>query len=205
MLRIRYIAPIIPPLVILSVFGAKNIIDSINSFGLKLFIALSILLVPLGYNVQYLATQFAEVNPLSYLTGDLTRDQYITKHRFEYPAMQYINKNLPEDSRILFVFLGKRGYYCDREYIFDMNNSKSTIERLVKKANNVNEIYQGIRKSGVTHLLIYHCIFEKWKNDRFSIEEKELLNGFLYKYVEMVYYDKGFSVSERFVVVTDLQ
>jgi hypothetical protein len=54
------------------------------------------------------------VIPFSYLSGAVSRNEYLENYRREYPVMQYINDNLPAESLILFIFLGNRGYYCDR-------------------------------------------------------------------------------------------
>jgi hypothetical protein len=71
-------------------------------------------------NARYIVEQYRYVDPLSYLTGKYSRDQYITKYRPEYPAMQYINSRLDPDAVVLFLFLGDRGYYCERKYVLDM-------------------------------------------------------------------------------------
>jgi len=200
-LRIRYISPIIPPLVILSVFGVKNIIGIVQEFrthttrqtGLALFfVTLAFFLI---LNAYYVIGQFRYVGPLNYLSGALSRDEYISKYRFEYPAMQYINKNLSPDARILFIFLGKRGYYCDRKYVFDMNNRKSTLRQLVKKTNTPEKILLGLKGMGMTHLLINYDIFEKWVKTQFTPEDKEILNSFFKKYVKLLFFKKGYGVS----------
>jgi len=46
---------------------------------------------------------------------------------------------------ILFVFIGKRGYYCDREYVYDMIGTRSTLEDLVNAADDAAEISYGLQ------------------------------------------------------------
>jgi hypothetical protein len=140
-MRIRYILPIIPPLVILSVFGAKNMIDLMGKLrSRKLSYTGNILICcvvffALVLNGRYCLSLYREVDPFSFLTGEVSRDEYIEKRRPEYAAMKYINKNLPADSRILFAFMGNRGYYCDREYVFDTQKGISVLWEIVKKSN----------------------------------------------------------------------
>ena len=67
-LRIRYIAPIIPPLVILSVFGAKNIIDVTRGFNARIArqtgfaVVFLVLAFALALNARYVVNQFGYVD-----------------------------------------------------------------------------------------------------------------------------------------------
>ena len=200
-LRIRYISPIIPPLVILSIFGIKKMVLTVseNYSGTIKHIALGILFVlvslSLCINGSYILNQFRYAAPFSYLKGTVTRDQYIERYRPEYATMRYINENLPADVRILFIYLGNRGYYCDREYVFDMNNNRSTLHQLVKMSDRPEKILGGLREMGITHLLINYDIFDRWVKDSFTIQEQELLERFLKKYVKLLYFKWGYGVS----------
>jgi 4-amino-4-deoxy-L-arabinose transferase-like glycosyltransferase len=84
-LRIRYISPMIPPLVILAVFGMKRLFDSFaeaRSLSLKYGGELAVVflvLFTLGLNAVYIHEQFVYVKPLSYISGKVTRDEYIEK------------------------------------------------------------------------------------------------------------------------------
>ena len=101
-IRIRYLSPIIPPLVILSVFGVKNLIEvfkqSYSNFMRWLALALVVLILGFSFslNANYLIRQFKYVKPFIYLGGSVTRDKYIAKYRPEYQAMNYINENLDQ-------------------------------------------------------------------------------------------------------------
>ncbi|MBW2005071.1 MAG: glycosyltransferase family 39 protein [Deltaproteobacteria bacterium] len=201
-LRIRYISPIIPPLVILSIFGLRKMVDGVKKVSHRSLrntglggIAL-ILSLALWLNASYVFHQYRYVNPFNYLDGTLTRDEYIEKYRFEYPTLRYINKNLPEDTRILFIFLGNRGYYCNREYVFDMKNNTSTLRQLVKKSDKPEEIVGGLKEMGITHLFINDDIFDRWVKNSFTIKEQELLKGFFEKYVKLLYFKWGYGVSQ---------
>lgn len=201
-LRIRYISPIIPPLVILSVFGVRKMVEEVRkiqpqSLGkIGLTIIMFALFFLLWLNAEYLFGQYKYVDPLGYLDGRLTRDEYIEKYRLEYPTLRYINQNFPEDTSILFLFLGNRGYYCNREYIFDMNNNRSTLRQLVKKSDKPEKILSGLKEMGITHLFINDDIFDRWVKNSFTIKEQELLKGFFEKHVRLLYFKWGYGVSQ---------
>ncbi len=111
-LRVRYVAPIIPALVILSIFGLINL----REMALKLhtrsarglgFMGLCFLVIfSMTINANYILDQFREIQPFQYIKGDVSRDEYISKHRGEYPTLKFVNGHLPTDALILFVFVG---------------------------------------------------------------------------------------------------
>jgi len=136
------------------------------------------------------------VDPFSYLRGAVTHDEYVERYRLEYPTMRYINENLPADVRILFIFLGNRGYYCDREYVFDMNRNRSTLHQLVKTSDKPEKILAGLEETGVTHLLINYDIFNRWVKTNFTNKDQKLLDEFLEKYVRLLYFKWGYGVSQ---------
>jgi len=198
--RIRYIAPIVPPLVILAIFGLRNIVDFVKKLHnqaarktAKAILALMVLLL-LGMNVLYIIEQFQYVTPFSYLTGAVNREEYITKYRPEYPVMQYVNKNLPAESRLLLIFLGKRGYYCDREYIPDTQGQVNKLYRLIKNSNTPHQVWLGLKKMGVTHLIIQIGVFDRWVNDLFDVEKRKLVKEFFTKHVSLLYSENGVGV-----------
>ena len=202
-MRIRYISPIIPPLVLLSVFGAKKMVDLISGFGARYLrsVGLAAFFLVLSFcfslNVYYIFTQYRYVDPFSYLSGTLSCDQYIDKYRPEDPVLRYINRNLNPHDKILFLFMGNRGYYCDREYVLDMVSNRSLLHQLVKRSRKPEEILQGLRGNGITHMLIRYDIFDRWvkDEDNFTIRERELLGRFFKRHVELLYFKWGYGIS----------
>ena len=198
-LRIRYIAPFIPPLVILSVFGLENLfklIQRISSLIAKRICITLIILIPccaLFLNGNYIAGLYKSVDPISYITGKVSRDGYIEKYIPEYPALGYINSNLDDQARILFIYTGKRGYYCDRDYLID--NSMGIMKGFISKAEGPEDISAGLKKRGITHLLVGYVSFDEWMNNNFSEEKQEITQTFFKEHMEFLYGENGFGVS----------
>lgn len=196
-LRIRYISPIIPPLVILSVFGIKNLFGFMSGRSSQLFVnagkafIVICLVFFLSLNGHYIFNLFKTVAPVPYITGKISRDDYISRFIPEYPSLKYINENLPLDSNIYFIFLGKRGYYCDRDYLFGMG----IMSRLIKRLETPEDILKEFHDLGITHLLINYRIFEKWMNNNFSEEKKALTQEFFQKHMSLLFMDNGFGVN----------
>ena len=109
-MRIRYVAPAIPPLVIMAILGLNNILAAIDK-GLKgglnrlcksIFVLAVSFLVFL--NAVYVWQLYHRIDPLSYISGRLSRDQYIERYRPEYAAIRFANKSLASDAEYSVFF-----------------------------------------------------------------------------------------------------
>ena len=201
-LRIRYISPIIPSLVILSVFGLKKFSEIVLNCSSATYrkigraVIFLIIMSSLVPNVRYVFSQYKYVRPFEYLNGTLQRDEYIEKFRKEYSAMRYINEKLPQDARVLFFYLGNRGYYCDRDYVFDMQKRVSTFWEIVKKSKSPEDILVELKNQGITHLLIRNDIFERWVKTDFEDKDRDLVGQFFKNYVQLIFFKSGYGVSQ---------
>ena len=182
-IRIRYFAPIFPPLVILSMFGLRyireDLLDDNSQFYIlfKRIIFFAIVFVMLGLNAKYMVERFSYVQPLGYLTGKVSRDEYIQKFRPEYASMQYANQHLTKNNRILGVYTGNRGFYSDIDIVFSL----SLLQNLAAKANVPEDIAENLKKRGITHLLVNYELFNFWVKD-YNLHEKQILKDFFEQY-----------------------
>ncbi|MBW1942496.1 MAG: glycosyltransferase family 39 protein [Deltaproteobacteria bacterium] len=201
-LRIRYISPIIPPLVILSTFGLRNLMETVRKIkgpGMGYVAHGVVLFLPalaLGLNAHYMVGQFKHVKPFGYITGKVDRDEYISRYRREYPVIQYANKSTPRDAKILFLFLGKRGYYCDRDYVPDTAGQVRSLYRNIKGAKSPENIWLQLRARGITHLVVDLSIFDKWLHSLFDAETQGRAKEFFKKYLVPMYFKNGVGLYE---------
>jgi len=195
-MRIRYLASIIPPLVILSVFGLKNLISdgdfSKNRRTGRYYKAAGFIAIVwmLGMNASYLHGQFNTVDPLPYISGKIGRDAYISRHRPEYPSIQYINSHLPENSKIIGVFLGKRGYYFEKTIIFDF----SFMKKSVKESPMGNSLGEAFHQRQITHIILRHDLFNSWAKNTFDQNEILKLETFFRNHAQLLFSQTGYSV-----------
>jgi 4-amino-4-deoxy-L-arabinose transferase-like glycosyltransferase len=197
-IRIRYIAPIIPPLVILSIFGFHNIASAFTnrwknlpnwfSKGCILFLGGALL----SYNGIYIFQQFNYIQPFSYLSGQMGRDEYILKYRPEYSIYQYANRNLPDNSKILGLFLGNRRYYSDQELIFGVNEFKESVNR----SDSADILLKELKKNGYTHVIIRFDLFNRWTSKQFGERKKEMLKEFFRVYIQPILSKDGYGLFE---------
>ena len=192
-MRIRWIGPIIPPLVILSVLGLHEMIDAINdrysetSRKILTGCVLSFVAFLLSLNVVYLIDQFRIVEPMSYISGRVGRDKYIERYRQEYAAVKYANENISESAKIMCMFLGNRSYYSDREVVF----SYGLASKAVIQENSSKKILDDLNRRKITHLLIRNDLYNKWFQNNYSEMEKEVINKFIRKHTSLLFSKNG--------------
>jgi 4-amino-4-deoxy-L-arabinose transferase-like glycosyltransferase len=191
-MRIRYVAPIIPPLVILAVIGISDLgvyikghsSSVFSKYGMSMLVlGVALFLVP---NLQYVMEQFRIVEPLRYLSGDISRDDYIQKFRPEYAAMRHINRHLPPDARVLGVFLGNRRYYCDRDLIFD-----GSLEAGIRSAATAEALGRMLCDKGFTHVVMRYDLFDKFILSRLSADRLNLFHAFIKNHTESLFSEGG--------------
>ncbi len=197
-MRIRYIAPVIPPAVILAVFGLHRMTQLLErrwppaSGSPARIIILLVASALLTYNGAYIYRQFNYVKPFDYLSGQTSRDDYIVRYRPEYSVVQYMNQTLPPNARVLALFLGNRGYYCDRDIIF----GDGLFKKIVKNTVSADMIQAKLQKMGLTNLLIRYDLFNRWADSQFNHHEKELLKVFWAEYMTLIVSKYGYGLFE---------
>ncbi len=189
-MRIRWISPIIPPLVILSVYGLKEIVTWATDkmypkkalFGtIFIFLIAVIILYPNG---KYILGQFRYVDPVPYIRGRISRDDYISKFRPEYSVIQYANRHVPADKKIYCLFLGLRRYYSDRELIFF---DVSRFLKIMKSPNPSDLLLSEIKKTCATHILVGFDLLDKWSLNNLSEKERQILVAFFHKHTKLLF------------------
>lgn len=195
-MRIRYISPIIPPLVILSVLGFKRLQERIsekiviNYRQFYKFLVTFFTFLFLFSNFIYLIEQFNYVKPFGFIRGKVSRDDYITTFRPEYPVIQYVNKNLPQESKILGVFLGNRRYYSDRDMVF---NDKLLMKSVISKKYS-GKILNEIKRRSITHMIIWEPFFIQWVRTNYTKKELIDLQTFFNQHTKILYTHGGYTL-----------
>ena len=163
-IRIRYIVPVLPALIILSTVGLHQLVGLLKT-GLNPFlrrcgaVSLSVAMLFLfGMNAVYLVTQFRVVAPIGYISGKVAREIYITRYRPEYPVMRFANEHLSGDSKILGLYLGNRRYYCDREIIF----GEDWLTRSVIMTSSAEDLLSVMLNRRFTHVMVHFDLLKQW-------------------------------------------
>jgi len=189
-MRIRYILPIVPPLVILTVYGIHNIYLRIVHPPF-LF---AVIIVLLAGNGVYLWRYFHKVSPTEYLFAGESRESYLSRMLSEYPAVQYINQNLPGEAKVYFLFIGRRVYYCKRDYFHDSGDYAGSLLRMIQSAQNADGIRDKLRSEGLTHLLARENLLKRFLANNLSSERLKMWGSFTRSHLQLLFRARGYSV-----------
>lgn len=193
-MRIRYILPMVTPLVILAVYGIKN---AYHLYGrISKIWCVSVCGFLLALNISYLYQQFKINQPLSYILGRVSRDQYLTKRLGNYEVFKFINKNLPKDAKIMFLFMGNRGYYCDREYVYDTYYSGMTLKDIIQGSKGIHQIKQALKEMKITHLLMNNGLTWEFLHNNLERDKENLFRDFLRHNAKLLFTCHGYSLYE---------
>jgi 4-amino-4-deoxy-L-arabinose transferase-like glycosyltransferase len=197
-MRIRYVAPIIPPLVILATLGLHQLTQmainrkTANPTWIGSGFIIVVVTIIISLNALYVLKQFRYVDPFSYISGQMSRDTYIAKYRPEYQIYQYANRHLPDDVKILGLFLGKRRYYSERDLLFDVSEFK----KYTNSSDSEKIFLKKLREKGYTHLIIRFDLFNQWTSRQFEDAKKNMLKIFFSKYVKHILAKDGYGLFE---------
>jgi hypothetical protein len=186
-MRIRYVFPSLPPLVIVSVFGIRWLIDKTSTLARSLVMALIIGL--LGMNFLYLWQRVDFIKPWQYLTASESRDQFLSRLLGSFAPIKWMNDHLPQNARILFLMAGHRGYYCERAYLLAPDFGQRILEKMVRAENEeqLRRIFSGLN---VTHLFTNHYLaFKFLKSGHSKGEIRELRQRM--KAISEILYEAG--------------
>lgn len=207
--QVRYILPVLPFLSIIAVIGIKSFDDKLKpetcfSFlrfhknvgtivRILLFTAVTILLTS---NLSYLKNRFDTIKPFTYIFNQETRDDFLRRHLLHYDAVKYINANLPTDAKVFTVFLGRRGYYLDREYKNEPSFGMKTLSKMLNSAISEKKFKEYVRSMNVTHILMRTDLVDNFLLNNFSKKEVKRFMNLVKKHFKRVYENHGFAVWE---------
>jgi hypothetical protein len=189
-LRIRYILPIVPPLIALLIYGVFNIYLRIKR-PLYLF---AILLSFAGLHGTYLWNYFRDASPAGYLLGRESREAYLEHRLAEYPAYRYINQELPSTAKIYLLFVGRRAYYCDRDYFHDGGELPAYLLNAVQSANDPMHIEAALERRGITHLLVREDLLQEFLSLNLSVPQQRVWRLWAARHLQLLFRDRGYSV-----------
>ncbi|MDP6560300.1 MAG: phospholipid carrier-dependent glycosyltransferase, partial [Candidatus Binatia bacterium] len=188
--RIRYILPIVPALVILLVYGLHNIYLRMVHPTLLVCVVLVLVLL----NGVYLGRTFESVSPIPYLTGRESREDYLSRMMPDYPVNRYINRKLPATAKIYFILMGQRVYYTDLDYIHDPGTLPWQLLQMIRGGGSAEDLKTQFRGKGLTHLLVREQLLRRFLADNLSPREKMIWDSFATRYLIRDFSERGYTL-----------
>ena len=126
-----------------------------------------------------------KINPLPYLTGLESRDDYLTRRLGAYyAAMQQINTDLPLESTIVFLW-EPRSYYCHLDCRPD--SILDEFPHLVDQYQTADAIARNWHDVGVTHVLIHRNGLQFVLNEQPETIDTGVLSALEENYLQPVF------------------
>ena len=189
-LRIRYILAAVPLLVILFVYGVFNTYLSIKR---PIVLGLVLLFFAVWHGV-YAVKYFRAAAPLPYLAGAVSRTDYLTGALPEYGAFDYINRQTANDAKIYLLFVGRRAYYCERNYFHDGGDLPGFLLGAIRAAKNAEQIEQSLRQNQITHLMAREDLLARFLSNNLTPDQARLWNEFVSRGIETGFRARGYAV-----------
>lgn len=193
----RFLIPCLPALSIASAYA----MESYRGKQLTLFMCLVILSVFL-FNLAWLPLTIARYELFQVATGIKNRDEFlIDSDLYQYSAFHYINNEVPEDARILFIGENQT-YYCNREVVSNSPLDTNIVVEIVNESSSEEDILAKLDSSGITHILLnmseakrvaihYHSF--NWAKGKGKLFADFFASG---KYLRELFSEKGVFVYE---------
>ncbi|MBN2788756.1 MAG: glycosyltransferase family 39 protein [Candidatus Delongbacteria bacterium] len=120
-LRIRYFIYSLPLLIILNAYTFdifKNLLSAKKLRSGSIILSMIVILF-MFFNLKYSLQLFNKLDTYNYLSGNESKDEYLSRTLSEYNVAKKINERAPEDAVIYEVLCGHRTYHIDRTVVFD--------------------------------------------------------------------------------------
>ena len=158
---------------------------------LGLLIKAAFVLTVVGNLAQGYALSFQGVR---YALSQQTADGFLLDNEANYQAFRYINKQLPQDAKVLLQGIVK-GYYCDRVYLWD-----HPYQMLLQYGDykTAEELLARLHELGITHIarMIYIPPGRTQGVGYPQYFAEALHENFRKKYLKLLHRDNGYVVFE---------
>jgi hypothetical protein len=139
---------------------------------------------------------FQAAEPLGYLSGSESREAYLTRMLPEYAGFRYINRETPASAKIYLLFIGRRAYYCDRDYFHDSGDLPGVLVGAIRTAKNAEQIAQSLKQINITHLMMREDLLAAFLTNNLTAEQAKLWNQFATTRLKPRFRERGYSIHQ---------
>jgi hypothetical protein len=185
----------LPSQMLACAFAAPSVELLVNWARRKHLINVLLLLVLVGslaWNMWFLGTQFFKVGYYRPVLGMEQEKDFLIREVPGYPAMEFINQNLPARSYLLCVWTGAYGYYLNCKYYSDTFIEDTTLKEFIHASANGEELSKRLTQAGFTHLFLNLPLLDK----NMGQSERVIFGYFLRKETHKLFRYQNFGVFE---------
>ena len=189
--RARYCLVIAAPLTILAV---EQLARYQQAGGLSAMIARVAVAGGLLFSVFHFGLLWQGLDPLSFLSGRLSRDAYIARFVPEYRVLQFANRHLDPSARLYLLFLGSRSYYCERDFVYDFYYSGTMLRQCLGDCDDGAAVASCLRRERVSHLLWADELLVRYLEDNLTPAQISCWQSFASNHLQPLYRSGGFGL-----------
>jgi len=161
-MRQRWIATIVPPLVVLAIYGLRAIHEQLAQrlASTAMVRAATGLLICANFvpNLLYAHALFGKIDPLPYVTGKVDYATYVRQRRPEYAAISLANHLVPPGHSVLGLYLGNRRYYFSADAVV----LNEVFTGIAAQSASGDAIADRLLELGYSHLVVHTGLFREW-------------------------------------------
>jgi 4-amino-4-deoxy-L-arabinose transferase-like glycosyltransferase len=132
-------------------------------------------------------------------SGIENKEEYLEEKLYYYPAISYINNELPDSSKILFIG-DNQTYYCEKPLLSNSPLDRSIIVETVRNSKDSKEVKDNLRAMGITHIY-YNASEVKRTQETYSAfdwkgQEEYTFINFMENYTKKLFEKNGCFIFE---------
>ena len=97
-------------------------------------------------------------------------------------------------TKIYLLFVGRRVYYCEREYFHDGGELPGFLLRAIRSAKEPADVARQLKTRHLTHLLVRDELLIRFLRDNLDPAQQQLWDAFAIKHLKNLFRDRGHSV-----------
>jgi hypothetical protein len=135
------------------------------------------------FYLKYPLNDLLTLKSYRYVLGLEDRKNFLSRNLKIYPFLDYINKTLTPDDKIMLLDMGAIGYYLNipiyQETVFEDYTFKS-------KLGNLNQLREYLKQNKVTHILLDLGFINKYLIPTLNDKQKKNLQLFFSKDLQLI-------------------
>ncbi|MBX7142862.1 MAG: hypothetical protein K1X79_00250 [Oligoflexia bacterium] len=191
--RVRYLAPIFGPLIILTALAVWDLgRRAYPVFMREIYLVAAFSF--LSWGDLYAANVVRSTGAIEYWASGQTREEYLRDHIPEYRMIEFMNSALPAGSRTYLLNTGNRFYYYNTPIFSGGYYSAAPLIGWIKSSASAEALKKEVLSRGISHIMTNTSLTRSNFYATLSTEEIRRWNDFQTSSLRLIQVDGGFSL-----------
>jgi 4-amino-4-deoxy-L-arabinose transferase-like glycosyltransferase len=155
----RYLLPLYAPMTVVAAYNLTALAEGLRKRWVTApLLPACVVGLALAWTVRLSVEGMAEKNVFSFLSGGVSRSEYLKATRYYYQPLDFINRNLPPDARVMMIG-DQTAYDLQREHIAEGGWDSVEWRRALIRCNTLEDVHQQLKRRGITHIVYFPELF----------------------------------------------